>query len=142
MLAVALYVLARSRDLTDGGVLGLGFLVMYVFLVLAPYYYTALAMLFVAFPFNGRGEGLVVHGGLLVLVAYHALQMPVGYVTFNWHDHLISELLIAGFMLALLVVTTVRRPLDRVAGPAVQARSSHAGPSPPRREPRRGRPPS
>jgi hypothetical protein len=116
MIGVLLYVVARLKDLTHEDVLGPGFVMMYVFLDLAPYYYASLALLFVIFPLNGKEDGLLIHGGLLALIAYHAVQMPVGYVTFDRHDHLISELLIAVFMLSLLVMATRRRPLAEDRG--------------------------
>jgi hypothetical protein len=105
-------VLARMKHVTHRGVLALGFVMMYVFLDLAPYYYASLAVLFAVFPLNeGRG-GLLVHCALLLLNAYHAARMSTGYVTFDWGEHLVSETMIAGLMLALLVMVTRGRPVE------------------------------
>ena len=105
-------VLARMKHVTHRGVLGLGFVMMYVLLDLAPYYYASLTLLFAVFPVNEGREGLVVHGGLMLLNAYHAVRMPTGYVTFDWGEHLVSEILIAGLMLALFVMVTRGRPVE------------------------------
>ena len=105
-------VLARMKHVTHRGVLGLGFVMMYVLLDLAPYYYASLAVLFAVFPLNEGRKGLVVHGGLLLLNAYHAVRMSTGYVTFDWSEHLVSEIMIAGLMLALLVMATRGRPVE------------------------------
>jgi diketogulonate reductase-like aldo/keto reductase len=126
-VAVMLYVLARLPDVAPRAVPALGFVMMYVWLDLGPYYYASLALLFVLFP-PGESAGLAIHVVLLALIAYHALAMPVGYVTFDWPDHLVSELLIAGFMLVLLVVATRRRPptpASRAEPVPAQGRRSH-----------------
>src|SRR5207244_9528560 len=105
-------VLARMKNVTDRGVLGLGFVMMYVLLDLAPYYYASLAVLFAVFPLNEGRKGLVIHGALLLLNAYHAVRMSTGYVTFDWGEHLVREMMIAGLMLALLVIATRGRPVE------------------------------
>jgi len=79
---------------------------------LAPYYYASLTVLFAVFPVNEERKGLVIHGGLLLLNAYHAVRMSTGYVTFDWGEHLVSETLIAGLMLALFVMATRDRPVE------------------------------
>jgi len=105
-------VLARMKHVTHRGVLGLGFVMMYVLLDLAPYYYASLAVLFAVFPLNEGRKGLIIHGGLLLLNAYHAVRMSTGYVTFDWGEHLVSEMMIAGLMLALFVMATRGRPAE------------------------------
>ena len=111
-LGALVCVLARMKHVTHRGVLALGFVMMYVFLDLAPYYYASLAVLFAVFPLNeGRG-GLLVHCALLLLNAYHAVRMSTGYVTFDWGEHLVSETMIAGLMLTLLVMATRGQPVE------------------------------
>ena len=113
-------VLARMKHVTHRGVLGLGFVMMYVLLDLAPYYYASLAVLFAVFPLNEGRKGLVIHGGLLLLNAYHAVRMSTGYVTFDWGEHLVSEIMIAGLMLALLVMATRGRSVEGSGMPAAK----------------------
>ena len=110
--ATLAYIGWRMRHVNSAGVVALGYVLMYVFLDLSPYYYTSLTLLFVLFPLTDERHGLIVQGGLFALLAYHAAQMPTGYITFQWSDHLVSELLIAAFMSALLVVATRPRGVD------------------------------
>jgi hypothetical protein len=78
-------------------VVALGFVMMYALLDLAPYYYAALTVLFAVFRVSEQREGLVVHAGLFLLNAYHAVLMPTGYVMFDWGEHLRSEVLMRGW---------------------------------------------
>src|SRR5215472_17112351 len=126
--ATLAYIGWRMRHVNTAGVVALGYVLMYVFLDLSPYYYTSLTLLFVLFPLTDERHGLIVQGGLFALLAYHAAQMPTGYITFQWSDHLVSELLIAAFMSALLMVATRPRRVDaQRAAPAPTRRTASRG---------------
>jgi hypothetical protein len=100
----------RRARLDDLGAVALGFVATYAAMSLSPYYYLALVALFVVYPWSEGRAGPAFAAALLALNATLVLLQPKGYVTFDWPMHVLTESLIAAFMLFLLVFATRRAP--------------------------------
>lgn len=105
MLGVAYVLLVKVKSLPKREVLALGFIVMYVTLNLSPFYYVALVAIFLLFPLKIVAKSYSVVGSLLGLLLLQYLIMPYnGYVTFNTPEHVISETMIAMWIVIFLAL--------------------------------------
>ena len=89
----------------SGDLFGHGFLTMYAAVSLSPFYYLSLALVPLMFWKSSRILRLYATWGTVALFAAHAILFRGGSVSFQYLPHLLSEYLIALFLVGLAVIS-------------------------------------